>query len=257
MRRKLNYQQRRKLNDKRQHQQEIKDAISTCDECQICCEPLTSKNIAMLDCKHNNYCKQCLFNWCGKSCDDEIAVHPVNYPGSDIMRYPVFFNGCGVFTCPICRKEYSFFYPTSSSSTASSQELGQPRKVIAKVHFSDVFDRNPLVPITNIEQFELFLPCKFKLDALFADPNKFRIKDPRTGDWRSIHPPAVYIKNVINDSLKAGDTDFYMRHVEPNPIYEPGIESDMFITSKSTDTFFTSGRVFDVYEVDQYYEKWA
>ena len=65
-----------------------------------------------------------------------------------IWKFPVYFNDCATFKCPTCRGEHTFFRQNKENIKPV-----QPKKVIAKVHVGDIFDRDPVFPIVDISEF--------------------------------------------------------------------------------------------------------
>lgn len=250
MRRKLNYQQRRKLNEKRQNQREINDAISTCDElpeCQICFKPLTTSTKVKLQCNHDYYCTDCMTEWYGKSqVDNQVVILTIN-DSPEFLKFPVYFNNSGVLKCPTCRCEHAPFHRGCKTG------VFEPKLVIARVHFNDLFDRNPVFPITCIEEFNCLIPRKYQNNEPIS------ILNPLTNKKQEIPNPMQFIMMNILGGVENGDTDFYMRHV-PKPLFEDKytvLVSDMVITSKWCEDLnndFSTFRMFDVTELSSYYK---
>lgn len=250
MRRKLNYQQRRKLNEKRQNQQEINEAISNGDElpeCQICFKPLTTSTKIKLQCKHDYYCTDCMREWyCKSQVDNQVVILTIN-DSPEFFKFPVYFNNSGVLKCPTCRCEYAPFHSGSKAG------VFEPKQVIAKIHFSDLFDRNPVFPITCMEEFNCLIPRKYQNNEAFS------ILNPFTNEKQEIPNQMQFIMMNILGGVENGDTDFYMRHV-PKPLFEDEytvLVSDMVITSKWCEDLnndFSTFRMFDVTELSSYYK---
>ena len=129
MRRTMNYNQRQKLNRKRQDHHEIKEASNSGEalpECQICFGPLTTNTKVKLQCKHDYYCNECMRDWyCKSQVDNRIYVLPIKH-SPEYLNFPVYFNDSGVFKCPTCRCEYVVFHSDAKAG------LFQPKKVIAR-----------------------------------------------------------------------------------------------------------------------------
>ena len=250
MRRKLNYQQRRKLNDKRQDQQEINEAISNGDElpeCQICFNPLTTSTKIKLQCKHDYYCKDCMLDWdCKSQVNNQVVLLPIN-DSPDFLKFPVYFNNSGVLKCPTCRCEYAPFHSESKSG------VFEPKQVIAKIHFSDLCDRDPVFPITCMQEFNCLIPRKYQNNEAFS------ILNPFTEEMDEIPNQMQFILLNIWGGVENGDTDFYMRHV-PKPLFEDEytiLVSDMVVTSKWSEDLksdFLTFNMFDVAELSSYYK---
>ena len=249
MRTKMNSRQRRTFSEKRNHDAEIREALNNDElpECQICYTPLTSKTNAKLPCEHD-YCLECLTTWFKKSrlCGGLSLLPIVEKPGGTLSgewKFPVYFQNCAVFNCPSCRCEHSFLHQ------GKIPELREyPQKVIAKVHFGDVFDRDPILPIFDKNEFYRLIPRKY------AHKKRNRAVDPFTGEVMEISP-LVLIMGLITQGLESGDTDFYLRHAPTSPI-QGDVLGDIIVTSKTVEDenpLFKSFKLFDVNELNTYY----
>ena len=159
----------------------------------------------------------------------------------------MYFHDSGVFKCPTCRCEYTLFHSESKAG------VFEPKKVIAKIHFSDLFDRDPVFPVTSMREFNCLIPRKYQSNKPCS------ILNPFTGELDEIPNPMQFIMINIWGGVENGDTDFYMRHV-PKPLFEDEytkLVSDMVITSKWSEDLnkeFLKFKMFDVIELRPYYK---
>ena len=101
MRTKLNYTQRQRLREKREHDAEIREALEDGEdvpECQICYQQLTSKNKVELSCEHNFYCVECIDTWF-KNHDCAVVFHC--YLLLKILNLPSKVSGNSLYTSKI------------------------------------------------------------------------------------------------------------------------------------------------------------
>ena len=159
--------------------------------------------------------------YCKSQNDNTICLFPVMQT-AEILKFPVYFNDSGVFKCPTCRCEYVVFHGDAGAGDF------QPKKVIAKLHFTDVHDRNPVFPITDMSDFECIIPDKYQKERPFTIFNSI------TNELMVVPSPIQFILQNVMFGLENGDIDFYMRHV-PKPLISDELTrkvSDMVITSK-------------------------
>ena len=127
------------------------------------------------------------------------------------------------------------------------------KKVIAKLHFGDVFDRNPVYPITDISEFGCLIPNKYQNNKPCS------ILNPFTDEVQEIPTPVQFRMLNVMGGLENGDTDFHIRHV-PKPRFEDEftrLVSDMVITSKWSEelnSLFPTFKMFDVMDLISYYK---
>ena len=251
MRTKLNYKQRQRLREKREHDAEIREALEDGEdvpECQICYQQLTSKNKVELSCEHNFYCVECIETWFKKSrlCGG-LSLLPIientELAEQGKWKFPVYFQDCATFPCPTCRCEHTFLHQNKGNIKL------QPKQVIAKVHFGDLLDRDPIFPIVDIQEFYCLIPQKYR-NSNTCCINFF---NPITRNFdRELSFSLIYIIMTIMEGFNAGDTEFYMRHPSPNS----DDITDMIVTSESTEKDhpeFKTFRLFDVTELNNYY----
>ena len=124
-----------------------------------------------------------------------------------------------MFTCPICRCEYSFLHPSNSK-----EEQERPNEVIANVHFGNVFDRDPIFPIFDKAEFYHLIPRKYQ------HKKRTRVVDPSTSEVLEFDSPLVIIITSITHGLESGDTDFYLRHAPTSPI-QGDVLGDVIVSS--------------------------
>ena len=74
-----------------------------------------------------------------------------------IWKFPVYFIDCATFKCPTCRDEHTFLHQNKENIKPV-----RPNKVIAKVHLGDLFDRDPIFPILDINEFLCLIPENIK-----------------------------------------------------------------------------------------------
>ena len=162
------------------------------------------------------------------------------------MKFPVFFYDSGILKCPTCRCEYA---PINS---ACKSTIFEPKKVIAKIHFTDSLNRNPVYPITDMRDFYCLIPNKFQNNKACEYLNPF------TDELEELPSPMACIMMNIIGGLEHGDTDFYMRRLPKTPvdIEYKDLLSDIIITSKWSEDLnsdLITLKPFDVMDLNDYY----
>ena len=185
--------------------------------------------------------------YCKSQVNNQVVILPIN-DSPEFLKFPVYLNNSGVLKCPTCRCEYAPFHSDSKAG------VFEPKQVIAKIHFSDLFDRDPVFPITCMEEFNCLIPRKYQNNL-----DVFSILNPLTNEMQEIPNQMQFIMINISGGVENGDTDFYMGHV-PKSLFEGEstvLVSDLAITSKWSEDLnndFRTFRMFDVMELSSDYK---
>ena len=69
--------------------------------------------------------------------------------------FPVYFNNCVSFNCPVCRIEHTFLHQNKDNTNPV-----QPKQIIYEVHFGDLLGRDPIFPSIDKSDFYYLIPQK-------------------------------------------------------------------------------------------------
>ena len=135
---------------------------------------------------------------------------------------------------------------------ACKSTIFEPKKVIAKVHFGDVLDRNPVYPVTDIRELYCLIPKKYQ------NNKQFTILNPFTDEIEEFPSAIQFIIMNILMGLENGDTDFYMKRMPKTSVENEhkDLFADIIITSKWSQHFnsdLVNLKLFDVMHLNDCY----
>ena len=163
---------------------------------------LYTTNRVDLPCEHIFYCLDCIENWFQKTrVGGGISLLPIiehiTEGSKGIWKFPVYYQDRATFPCPTCRSEHTFLHQSREHI-----KHHQPKKVIAKVHFGDLLDRDPVFPIIDISELYCLIPKKYVNSESCCTLNPF------TSEQMKLPSSIVYIIYYIMPGINAGDTGF-------------------------------------------------